>query len=77
MDEAGSLDACERDPLCITIETIPLLQNLRSGLIDPDTPDSVKSREDHDGKRMRLVVCILDRGVFKPEWHADNPRTVL
>ena len=34
---------------------VPLLSNLRTGLIDPDTPDSVKTKTSYDGSTWDLV----------------------
>ncbi|KAK4505227.1 hypothetical protein PRZ48_003190 [Zasmidium cellare] len=42
----------------------PLLQNIRTGLIDPDTPDSAKTRKSIDGDEMVLV--------FSDEFNAQN-----
>jgi beta-glucanase (GH16 family) len=50
---AGS-NACALDPNCLSSK-IPTLKNLRTGLIDPDTPLSAMSRKDKDGKTQQLV----------------------
>ena len=42
----------------------PLMSNMRSGLIDPDTPDSAKTRTDIHGNTMNLV--------FSDEFNAKN-----
>lgn len=49
--------SCSSNPNCIDVGPIPHFKNIRSGLIDPDTPDSVKSRKTHKGKKQVLVVC--------------------
>jgi len=46
---------CKADPLCLS-PSVPLLKNLRTGLIDEDTPDSEKTRTSSDGKTLKLVV---------------------
>lgn len=47
---------CAGDPLCLDVGKRPLLKNVRRGLIDPDTPDSVKTIKSADGKDWKLVV---------------------
>lgn len=42
----------------------PLLTNLRSGLIDPDTPDSAMTRTSADGSKQVLV--------FSDEFNTDG-----
>jgi hypothetical protein len=56
---SGNGKACAADPNCIDVGKVPLLKNLRVGLIDPDTPKSVMSRKSIDGKTQKLVVSIL------------------
>lgn len=42
----------------------PVLSNLRTGLIDPDTPKSVMTKKAADGKDWKLVVgSSLTEGV--------------
>ncbi len=47
-------DSCATDPMCIHKE-VPLLSNVRVGLVDPDTPDSAKSRQGANGNGQTLV----------------------
>ncbi|KAK5175380.1 beta-glucan synthesis-associated protein [Saxophila tyrrhenica] len=47
-------DLCTSDPMCIH-KKVPLLQNVRTGLVDPDTPDSVKQRKGANGNTQTLV----------------------
>lgn len=51
--------ACARNPDCIDIGPVPLLKNIRRGLIDPDTPSSAKTKTAADGTKLRLVVCCV------------------
>lgn len=47
---------CTNNPLCIVgKQGMAHLLNVRKGLIDPDTPASVKSRTSHDGTKQTLV----------------------
>lgn len=48
---AGS---CNSDPMCISAD-LPLLQNIRSTMIDPDTPKSAMSKKTADGSTWKLV----------------------
>lgn len=49
--------SCATDPVCLS-NKVPLLKNQRTGLIDPDTPQSAMNKVTHDGVNMQLVVCI-------------------
>lgn len=42
--------------MCLDVGDIPLLQNVRTTLIDPDTPASAKTKKDANGKTLELVV---------------------
>jgi hypothetical protein len=52
-----TVNPCTADPMCLS-DSLPLLQNQRTGLIDPDTPSSAMNKQTHDGVNMQLVVCI-------------------
>ncbi|KAM5445211.1 beta-glucan synthesis-associated protein [Microsporum audouinii] len=63
---------CAGDPMCIDVD-IPLLKNIRTGLIDPDTPKSAMTKKSADGKDMELVFSDefkLDGRTFFQE---DDP----
>ena len=51
-------DPCLNNPNCIKgVGKVPLLNNVRQTLIDPDTPDSAKTKIAADGKtKLELVV---------------------
>ncbi|KAF2636425.1 beta-glucan synthesis-associated protein SKN1 [Massarina eburnea CBS 473.64] len=56
---------CTDNPLCIAgHENEPLLKNVRTGLIDPDTPKSAMTRKSHNGKTQKLV--------FSDEFNTDG-----
>jgi hypothetical protein len=42
--------------LCLDVGERPLLQNIRKGLIDPDTPEDAMYKKNADGKVWQLVV---------------------
>lgn len=48
--------ACAAAVDCLS-DKVSLLKNQRTGLIDPDTPDSVKTKTAQDGTKLNLVVC--------------------
>lgn len=57
--EKGGTPVCEAgDTLCLDVGERPILSNLRTGLIDPDTPESVKTKKSVDGKEWKLVVSL-------------------
>ncbi|KAK3675069.1 beta-glucan synthesis-associated protein [Recurvomyces mirabilis] len=62
IEPAGS-NACSLDPNCLRND-VPLLKNLRTGLIDPDTPKSAMSRKDVNGNTQTLV--------FSDEFNEDG-----
>ena len=55
--------ACEADPDCIRAD-LPLLQNVRTGPVDPDTPASAMLRTDIHGNTQTLV--------FSDEFNRDG-----
>ena len=46
---------CASDPNCIDVGKVSLLKNIRTGLIDPDTPQSAHSKTAPDGSKLKLV----------------------
>lgn len=50
-----------------------LLKNIRTGLIDPDTPDSVKSRKDIHGNTQQLVFSDEFNTDGRTFYDADDP----
>lgn len=51
----------------------PLLTNLRTGLIDPDTPKSAMTRKDKDGNEMKLVFSDEFNEQNRSFWPGDDP----
>jgi hypothetical protein len=49
-------DACSSDINCLS-NKLPVLKNVRVGLIDPHTPKSEYSRTSNDGTTLELQVC--------------------
>ncbi|KAK2756771.1 hypothetical protein FQN54_005217 [Arachnomyces sp. PD_36] len=63
--EDSKLDpSCDGPPCIVGHPDVPLLQNIRTGLIDPDTPDSAKSITAANGKEWELV--------FSDEFNQDD-----
>ncbi|TVY26618.1 putative beta-glucan synthesis-associated protein [Lachnellula hyalina] len=54
---------CELDASCLS-DSVALLSNIRSGLIDPDTPSTATTRTSADGKKLKLV--------FSDEFNTDG-----
>ncbi|KAK5112112.1 hypothetical protein LTR62_004454 [Meristemomyces frigidus] len=71
IDPAGS-NACSLDPNCLG-NKVPLLKNLRTGLIDPDTPDSAKTRKDSNGNTMNLVFSDEFNEDGRTFFNSDDP----
>lgn len=44
--------------MCLGAGNVPLLKNIRTALIDPDTPDSAKTITSANGKQWQLVVSL-------------------
>src|SRR5438034_3470091 len=57
LTETAPKTTCSGDPLCLDVGDVPLLKNIRTSLIDPDTPESVKKIQSADGTEWELVVC--------------------
>lgn len=53
-------DPCKTNPDCIrTGAKVPLLKNIRTSLIDNDTPKAALTKKAADGTTLNLVVCGL------------------
>ena len=52
-------DPCSTDANCINVGKVPLLQNIRTTLVDPDTPKSALTKKASDGSTLNLVVSHL------------------
>ncbi|KAF1808542.1 beta-glucan synthesis-associated protein SKN1 [Eremomyces bilateralis CBS 781.70] len=57
-------DGCTNNPMCLDVGDVPKMKNIRTGLIDPDTPDSVKTRTTAKGVKQNLV--------FSDEFNVDG-----
>ncbi|PQE18279.1 glycoside hydrolase family 16 protein [Rutstroemia sp. NJR-2017a WRK4] len=55
--------ACAKAADCLS-DKVALLKNVRTTLVDPDTPDSVKTKTGQDGKTLKLV--------FSDEFNTDG-----
>lgn len=57
--EKGSASVCKAgDTLCLDVGERSTLKNVRTGLIDPDTPASAMTKKSADGKEWKLVVSL-------------------
>ena len=57
-------DPCKSNPDCIDVGKVALLKNIRTGLIDPDTPKSAMTKMAADGSKLQLV--------FSDEFNTDG-----
>ncbi|RJE17600.1 Beta-glucan synthesis-associated protein [Aspergillus sclerotialis] len=64
---------CKEDPHCLNVGKRPLLKNIRSGLIDPDTPDDVKTIQSADGKEWKLVFSDEFNTNGRTFYDGDDP----
>lgn len=65
---------CTNNPLCIPgRENEPLLQNIRKGLIDPDTPKSAMTRKGANGKTQNLVFSDEFNVAGRTFYDGDDP----
>lgn len=65
-------DVCQDDPMCIQ-KNVPLLKNVRTDPIDPDTPDSAKYRTGDDGKQQVLVFSDEFNDPGRTFYDGDDP----
>jgi beta-glucanase (GH16 family) len=63
---------CEADPDCLS-DSVPLLKNMRTGLIDPDTPESVKTKTSKDGTKLELVFSDEFKKSGRTFYDGDDP----
>lgn len=52
---------------------MPLLQNLRRGLVDPDTPKDVMTRKNYMGKEQKLVFSDEFNTPGRSFYDGDDP----
>ncbi|EGC46655.1 beta-glucan synthesis-associated protein KRE6 [Histoplasma capsulatum var. duboisii H88] len=64
---------CADDPMCLDVGPIPHLQNIRYSLIDPDTPESAKSKISIDGKKWQLVFSDEFNKDGRTFYEGDDP----
>jgi len=64
---------CAGNSACITNEKVPLLQNIRTTLVDPDTPDSAKTVTTHDGSTWNLVFSDEFSTPGRTFFEGDDP----
>ncbi|MCJ1243946.1 hypothetical protein MMC30_001143 [Trapelia coarctata] len=64
---------CATNPNCINVGKIPLLKNLRTGLIDPDTPSSAMTKTSVDGTTLKLVFSDEFNTPGRTFYPGDDP----
>ncbi|KAF2862581.1 glycoside hydrolase family 16 protein [Piedraia hortae CBS 480.64] len=65
-------NSCAQDPNCLK-ENVPLLKNIRSGPIDPDTPKSARTRKGANGKDQQLVFSDEFNDEGRTFYNGDDP----
>ncbi|CAK3988282.1 glycoside hydrolase family 16 [Lecanosticta acicola] len=65
-------NACASDPNCIS-DSMDLLKKVRTGLVDPDTPSSAKTRTGDDGKTQTLVFSDEFNEEGRTFYDGDDP----
>ncbi|KAL8703583.1 MAG: hypothetical protein Q9201_003231 [Fulgogasparrea decipioides] len=67
-------DPCKTNPDCISVDgKVPLLKNIRTGLIDKDTPKSAMTKEAADGKTLNLVYSDEFNTPGRTFYPGDDP----
>lgn len=65
-------DSCSSNPDCLKSDA-PLLKGIRRGLIDPDTPESAKTRKDINGKTQTLAFSDEFNTPGRTFYPGDDP----
>ncbi|KAL9071691.1 MAG: hypothetical protein Q9157_005388 [Trypethelium eluteriae] len=65
-------NACSSNPDCLS-DKMPLMNNIRRGLIDPDTPKSAMTRKSHGGKSQTLVFSDEFNDDGRTFYDGDDP----
>ncbi|KAN0077779.1 Beta-glucan synthesis-associated protein (SKN1) domain containing protein [Elaphomyces granulatus] len=68
-----SSNNCGKDPMCLGVGNVPLLKNIRTALIDPDTPDSAKTITSANGKQWQLVFSDEFNTAGRSFYNNDDP----
>ncbi|KAH0848729.1 Beta-glucan synthesis-associated protein KRE6 [Fonsecaea pedrosoi] len=69
----SSPNPCADGNSCIGSGKVPLLKNIRTSLIDPDTPDSVKTKKDYHGNTWNLVFSDEFSKPGRTFYEGDDP----
>lgn len=75
-DKVKSADAensaCSSNPDCLKAD-VPFLKGIRRGLIDPDTPQNVRTRKDVNGKTQTLKFSDEFNDEGRTFYDGDDP----
>ena len=66
-------DPCADNPLCLDVGKIPILKNIRTDLIDPDTPDSERTKKDFHGNTWHLAFSDEFNTPGRSFYEGDDP----
>ncbi|KAI9804789.1 MAG: hypothetical protein M1825_001157 [Sarcosagium campestre] len=67
------LGPCSRLPNCIDTGPVPLMKNIRTSLIDPDTPSSAMTKKAADGTTLNLVFSDEFNKPGRTFYDGDDP----
>ena len=70
--EAEPDHSCESNPDCLR-DNVPLLKGIRTGLIDPDTPQSAMTRKDVNGNIQKLAFSDEFNDEGRTFYPGDDP----
>ena len=66
-------DPCKNNPKCLNVGKVALLENIRTGMIDPDTPKSAYTKTDHHGNKWNLVFSDEFKKAGRTFYDGDDP----
>ncbi|RMZ90701.1 hypothetical protein DV736_g2075, partial [Chaetothyriales sp. CBS 134916] len=66
-------DPCKDNALCLNNGKVPLLKNVRTSLIDPDTPSSAKTKTDFQGNTWHLAFSDEFSTPGRTFYDGDDP----
>lgn len=70
---SANTDPCKNNNRCLDVGKVPLLKNVRSGMIDPDTPKSAYSKKDFHGNTWNLVFSDEFQKPGRTFYDGDDP----
>lgn len=66
-------DPCKNNPNCLNVGKVALLENVRTSMIDPDTPKSAYTKNDYHGNEWKLVFSDEFNKPGRTFYDGDDP----